>query len=287
MFVLIIMSTTLNNGAENNYKVFLSAYAIAKLVIIALHLKNKQDIKKNRLINKIVLILGIGTLFAFLGIFFTYKIAIVFLAVSILFEIITLQLVQRSSNKPVDKHHLVERIGLLAIVLLGESVISLTASLTDVKWTFTTITTGVIGFAIVSMIWWIYFDSLEQLIKSDKDKKGYAIIYSQLLTYMSFAIIANTIRHAILLDLNIFEFRIMAIIGMVLLYVGKQTAYIINVPAYRKYSIINAGISLLLASAALLFSDPQYILIGMAFSFIVYIIVNYKSQVKIYGKVNF
>jgi low temperature requirement protein LtrA len=195
--------------------------------------------------------------------------------------------VLRESRKPADKEHLVERIGLLAIVLLGESVISLTAGLTDVDWSYLTIITGGVGFSIVSMIWWIYFDSLEQLKESKKDKKGNAIIYSHLLTYMSFAIIANTIRHAILLDLSLSDFRFMAISGMILLYIGKQTAYIVNVPEYRRYILINTLIVLLIACASLLFSKPQYILIGMSFSFFVYILANYKSQMKLYGKVNF
>lgn len=287
MFVLIILSTTLDNDGENSYKMFLIIYAIAKLVIVGLHIKNTYETKDNLIIKRLIMMLAIGTIIAFSGVFFMYQTAIVLLILSILFEILFSQVILHKSNKPADKEHLIERIGLLAIVLLGESVISLTASLTDVDWSYLTIITGVVGFAIISMIWWIYFDSLEQLIKSKKDKKGNAIIYSQLLTYMSFAIIANTIRHAILLDLNLSEFRFMAISGMILLYIGKQTAYIVNVPDYRKYILINTLLVLLIASAALLFSKHQYILIGMAISFMVYILLNYKFQMRLYGKVNF
>jgi hypothetical protein len=104
---------------------------------------------------------------------------------------------------------------------------------------------------------------------------------------MSFAILANTIRHAILNDLNMFEFRIMAISGMLLLYIGKQTTYAINIPKHGKYRLINTSIVLSIAAVSLLLTESQYILMGMALSFAIYIILNYKTQMKLYGKVNF
>jgi hypothetical protein len=125
------------------------------------------------------------------------------------------------------------------------------------------------------------------LIESKKDKNGTGVMYSQLLVFMSFAILANTIRHAILQDLNDLEFKIMAISGMLLLYIGKQTAYAINIPEHGKYRVINTIIALSIASISLLLPKQEYILIGVALSFMVYIIVNYKSQMKLYGKVNF
>lgn len=287
MFVLVILATTLDRGGENNYRVFLITYSFAKLIIVGLHIKNINEVKESLIDKNPIFILLGGTVIALSGIFFDYQVATIFLVGSILFEIILFQVTSHKYGKPADKRHLVERIGLLAIVLLGESVTSLTAGLTEVDWTYSTIITGIAGFAIISMIWWIYFDSLELLIESKKDQKGTTIVYSQLLTFMSFAIIADTIRHAILLDLNLTEFRIMAISGMFLLYIGKQTAYIINIPQYRRYSIQNTLIVLSIASASLLFSNHQYILFGMAFSFMAYIYANYKSQMKMYGKVNF
>lgn len=125
------------------------------------------------------------------------------------------------------------------------------------------------------------------LIKSDKDKNGTGIVYSQLLIYMSFSILANTIRHAILQDLDLTQFRIMAISGMLLLYIGKQTAYAINVPKHNKNRILNSLIALSFAAASLLMAEDRYILLGMALSFAVYIVANYKMQMKFYGKVNF
>lgn len=289
MFVLIILSTTIDSGIENNYMIFLMVYGGAKIITAGLYAKDIQKMRGRSINKRIIGVLAFGTLLAVSGLFFSYKIAGLLLSISIIIEIIIIQttLNSKNSTKPVDKEHLVERIGLLAIVLLGESIASLTSGLTNVDWTLLTIATGMVGFSIIAMIWWIYFDSLNLLIESKRDKYGTGIIYSQLLVYMSFAILANTIRHAILNDLNLFDFRIMAISGMLLLYIGKQTAYAINVPKHNRNRIINTLIVLAIAAVSLLLNRSQYILFGLAFSFAIYIVLNYKSQMKLYGKVNF
>ncbi len=289
MFVLILLSTTIDSGIENNYKLFLLFYATAKIITGGLYVTDIQKIENQSISRRIIWALVFGTFIAISGIFFNYQIAAILLIISIIFEIIIIQTTHNSntSTKPVDKEHLVERIGLLAIVLLGESIISLSSGLTKVDWTFLTTTTGIVGFLIIAMIWWIYFGSLDLLSESKKDKYGAGIIYSQLLVYMSFAILANTIRHAILNDLNMFEFRIMAISGMLFLYIGKQTAYAINIPQHGKYRLINTSTVLFIAAVSLLLTKSQYILMGMALSFAIYIILNYKTQMKLYGKVNF
>ncbi len=289
MFILIILSTTVDSGIEHNYKFFLLFYSIAKIITGGLYVTDIQKIESLSINKRIIGALVLGTLIAISGVFFNYQIAAILLIISIIFEIIIIQTTHNSktSTKPVDKEHLVERIGLLAIVLLGESIISLSSALTNVEWTFLTITTGITGFLIITMIWWIYFGSLDLLIESKKDKYGAGIIYSQLFVYMSFAILSNTIRHAILNDLNMFEFRIMAISGMILLYIGKQTAYAINIPKQGRYRLINTSIVLSVAAVSLLLTESQYILMGMALSFAIYIVLNYKTQMKLYGKVSF
>ena len=58
-----------------------------------------------------------------------------------------------------------------------------------------------------------------------------------------------------------------------------------NVPEYRFYIIRNTIIVLFIAGLSLLLSTPQYILISMSFSMMVYIGMNYQAQIKLYGSV--
>ncbi len=124
------------------------------------------------------------------------------------------------------------------------------------------------------------------LIESKKDKNGDAILFSQLFTYISFAVLANMIRHAILDDLAINDFRIMVMVGVGLFYLGKQTAYYVNRPEYRGYIMLNTLVMYVIATLTLFLPKPQYILFGAAFSKLVYIAMNFRAQRNLYGKVH-
>ncbi len=288
MSLLILLSVVVGEDINKNYLVFIMIYCIARLFIAGLYFGAAHSYpEKAGFSLKISVFFAIGALISMSSILF--KAPIIVLSIfylGILFDILSPVLFRRFINAiPVDKEHLVERVGLLAIILLGESIISLSNSVTNVTWNIPTIITASLGFSFVCMIWWIYFDSFIFLIKSKFDVNGIAILYSQLLTYMSFAVLANMIRHAILNDLAIDKFRLMAILGMILLYCGKQTAYIINVPEYRYYNIRNTIAVLTIAGLSLLLSTPQYILMGMNVSMMVYIGMNYQAQIKLYGSV--
>ncbi|MCG8550748.1 MAG: low temperature requirement protein A, partial [Desulfobacterales bacterium] len=165
-------------------------------------------------------------------------------------------------------------------------VISIAGGLSDTNWDVMTTATVICGFLFICMIWWMYFDSFPLLIESKLDKNGDAILFSQLSTYISFAVLANMIRHAILDDLAINDFRIMVMVGVGTFYLGKQTAYYVNRPEYRGYIILNTLVMFAIATLALFFSKVQYILFGAAFSKLVYIAMNFRAQRKLYGKVH-
>lgn len=288
MFLLIIMSVVIGHDIVHKYKVFIAIYGISRLSLASMHYYIGQKYSDQaKCSKKISLFYLIGAIISSSAVFFELPAAIFIFYSGLLFDIFTPTIFHRYINPmKAHKHHLVERIGLLAIILLGESIISMSGSLSHVTWNALTIVTASCGFLMVCMIWWIYFDSFVLLTESKHDSNGNAILYSQLATYMALAILANTIRHAILNDLDITEFRIMAIFGMMLFYFGKQTAYFINVPEYRKYIILNTFCMLMIAAFSLLLPSPQYILMGMAFSMIVYIALNFRAQIRLYGYVN-
>lgn len=287
MFLLVLMSVIVNEDIHNNYVVFVVIYAIARLFIAGMYFASAHNYPdKAGFSSKIGIFFTIGALISMSSVFFELPVALFVFYTGILFDIFSPILFRHYIKAlPVDREHLVERIGLLAIILLGESIISMSNGITNVTWDMPTIITASFGFGFVCMIWWIYFDSFVFLIKSKRDVNGSAILYSQLLTYMSLAILANMIGHAIKNDLNINEFRVMAILGMILLYCGKQTAYIVNIPEYRYYNIRNTIAVLTIAGLSLLLPTPQYILMGMNLSMMVYIGMNYQAQIKLYGSV--
>ena len=130
---------------------------------------------------------------------------------------------------PAHTPHLVERVGLLTIIMLGESVISISAALADIAWNQSNVIAAVSGFVMVSAIWWIYYDSFH-LLEQRRFTTGHSILYSHFFLYVGLAILASLIRHGILGDLDPGDFRQLAVAGTVLFFLGKQYGYYMEVP---------------------------------------------------------
>jgi|SRR5581483_3523663 len=59
---------------------------------------------------------------------------------------------------PMHVSHLGERFGLFTIIVLGEAVVSVGASVSRVTWQPATVATAACAFALAGALWWIYFD---------------------------------------------------------------------------------------------------------------------------------
>ncbi|MFD9456659.1 low temperature requirement protein A [Streptomyces sp. NPDC059985] len=63
----------------------------------------------------------------------------------------------RGITGQVDAGHLVERVGLFIIIVLGESVIALVSSV-DHSWNMQSGAVALLGFVLLAALWWSYFD---------------------------------------------------------------------------------------------------------------------------------
>ncbi|MEU9303417.1 low temperature requirement protein A [Streptomyces sp. NPDC048269] len=77
-----------------------------------------------------------------------------------------------------DTGHIVERVGLFVIIVLGESVIALVTS-ADHVWTLRAGLVGVLGFVLLATLWWSYFDfgstSAELMLGSAQGRDAYLL----------------------------------------------------------------------------------------------------------------
>ncbi|MEW2415521.1 low temperature requirement protein A [Streptomyces sp. NPDC046866] len=78
----------------------------------------------------------------------------------------------------VDTGHLVERVGLVVIIVLGESVIALVTS-ADHAWTLRAGLVGGLGFVLLAALWWSYFDfgstSADIVLAAADDRRAYLL----------------------------------------------------------------------------------------------------------------
>jgi low temperature requirement protein LtrA len=176
---------------------------------------------------------------------------------------------RRLQGIPVHTEHLIERVGLLTLILLGESVISLSKGLANISWTVERLVTAATGFVTISSIWWVYFDSFHLLTKQ-KLATGHSVLYSHFFVFVGLSILASLIRHAILDDMHVSDFRVLSVIGTICFFIGKQYAYFMERPELRPQLVVNTLVVFVLAGFALLLPRTSYILLGLTATVICY-----------------
>jgi low temperature requirement protein LtrA len=65
---------------------------------------------------------------------------------------------RRSAGLPLHLEHLPERLGLLVILVLGESIAAVAVGVHETHWERATVTVAVLGFVAAVSLWWTYFD---------------------------------------------------------------------------------------------------------------------------------
>jgi low temperature requirement protein LtrA len=81
------------------------------------------------------------------------------LAVLMLTPIVAVRSIVRGGYRVLIFHpgHIRERYGLFTIIVLGESLLAVASGTADAEWSIAGVVAGVIGFALASSIWWLYF----------------------------------------------------------------------------------------------------------------------------------
>ena len=280
MFFMIVMSAFFGDDLFQDYPAFVGFYVVIKLILVFLFFRaSNQGLHSVSYARKSGYIILLGTGISAISIFIETPLREIILVSGILFEMLGIYIVSTRNLeklKPVHREHLVERVGLLSIILLGESIISLTGTLRNVNWDILSIVAAVTGFIMIGLIWWIYYDSFHVVERIKSMTNGFPLLYSHLFLAIGFVILANVIRHAILNDLNMNEFRILAITGMSFFYIGKQTVYVVFLPPFRKIMTINTLVCIFITIASTFLPKIEYALVGITLGMLYYVLVNFK-----------
>lgn len=183
-----------------------------------------------------------------------------------------------AQQRPIHLEHLVERIGLLSIIMLGESIISEVAATEALEsWSAWSILAAISGFGLVAAIWWIYFDSFAFLERAKAHTNGYLLVASTLPLMISFGLIASAIRFAILNGTGSedpiaqADFRWLTAGGVMLFYLGKQVGYFAAFPPMRKPILMNSSVCILLTIVATFLPNVELTLAGMLVALAYYV----------------
>jgi low temperature requirement protein LtrA len=272
MFLLIIISGLIDQRFPASFEAIIVCYVGSKYIIAMMYFVSKYRHKESvELTTAVGWVIVTGATISLASILFPAPQRYVVFYLGIPFDLVAFIffLPRRLQVIPVHTEHLIERVGLLTIIILGESVSSLSAGLANISWTVERLLTAATGFMMISGIWWVYFNSFHLLTKQ-KLTTGHSVLYSHFFVFIGLSILASLIRHAILGDMVVSDFRVLSVIGAVCFFIGKQYGYFMERPELRPQLVVNTLAVFVLTGFALLLPRTGYILLGLTATVICY-----------------
>jgi len=199
MFLVTMMSLYITDAFNGEGKMFALTYASIRTILVVMYLRVYYS---NPEIRPVVSCLASGfslgavcwLISAFLPATQMYSLWAIGLFIDFITPFRCRTLLKEIS---VHKHHLPERFGLLVIILLGESVASLTSALTPKEMSFHILIIASLGFISLSAIWWHYFEVIERVVMNKQLGAAHLIIYGHLPIFIGLALFASAIRQNI------------------------------------------------------------------------------------------
>ena len=286
MFLLVIISGLIGQRFVAGFEAIVVCYAGSKYTIAMMYFVSKRRHKESEeLATAVGWAILAGATISLASILFPAPLRYAVFYLGIVFDLVAFVffLPRPLQVIPVHTEHLIERVGLLTIIILGESITSLSAGLADISWTAEKLLSAATGFVMISSIWWVYFDSFHLLTKQ-KLMTGHSVLYSHFFVFIGLSILASLIRHAILDDMALADFRILSVIGAVCFFIGKQYAYFMERPALRRYLVVNTLVVFGLTGVSLLLPATNAILLGLTATVICYAFLSFRYQKKPSGR---
>ncbi|MEZ9890682.1 low temperature requirement protein A [Vibrio breoganii] len=239
MFFAVFWTAFINSDFDSYYHGYLAFYVLARTTLIIMYCNAARvnataiPVAKNLGIG-----FSIGLAICISSVFFEppYRYIVLYMGIGV--EIIT-PLLRRSVLKavPVASHHLPERYGIFAIVLLGESVIMLAANLGKSNWSTPVIGTVISGFVLIITLWWLYFDLVDNYAVGKNLGTGQNIVYGHLFIYSGLSSIAVFIAFSIKPELHLKDHIILGVFGFLVFIIGLLITFKWHRLAQKKYLI--------------------------------------------------
>ena len=193
MLGVAALATTLPDAFAGATRAFVLSYVFVRLVLLVLYARAIRHVEQGRAIavfyfgafaTAVVLWLA-SLLFAAPARYWVWGLA---LAIELAAPIVGWRLIP---SGPVDPRHAPERLGLLTIIVLGESVFAVVFGVTDVNWSSEALLSGAGGFVCAAAFWWIYFEFVNPEYAFAALRRHGRILRGLVFVYANFPVIAG------------------------------------------------------------------------------------------------
>jgi low temperature requirement protein LtrA len=151
-------------AAEGASTGFALSYVSARILLLILYDRARRHVPQARpLVNRYMKGFTVSACLWLVSIAFTGTTRYVIWAIAMAIDIGTPVTTPARiiSAIPFHRSHVPERFGLFTLIVLGETVVSVTAASADIHWTVRAALVAAGGFVTVACLWWIYFDLLD------------------------------------------------------------------------------------------------------------------------------
>jgi low temperature requirement protein LtrA len=204
MNILVVLAANMHQGLNDNSIGCAISYVAVRIITIVEYLRAGHYIPEARpLTTRFTISFAIASGFWLISAFAPLPWRFILWTVGILVDLGTPRLVgmQLLKQFPVHIDHLVERLGLFTIIVLGESIVGVVGGFTEQEWDFWPLMTAVLGLGIAFCLWWIYFDSVDSSplisVRSGNVKISLLWLYSHLILAMSLTTIGVGIKYIV------------------------------------------------------------------------------------------
>lgn len=218
MFLVTIMSLYITDAFNGEGKIFALTFGSIRGLLVIMYLRVYFSNKDMRPVTSCLASgFSIGAILWLISAFLPPTLMYSFWAVSLLIDFATpLRCRPLLKKVSVHKHHLPERFGLLVIILLGESVVSLTSAINPKEFSFDILVITFLGFISLSAIWWHYFEVLERVVINQKLGAAHLIIYGHLFIFIGLALFASALRQNIVGNLAVSDISLLFSVSITL-----------------------------------------------------------------------
>lgn len=218
MFLVTMMSLYINDAFNGEGQMFAIIYGSIRALLVVMYLRVYYSNKEMRPVTSCLASgFSIGALLWLVSAFLPTTLMYTFWAVGLLIDFATPFRCRSLLKKvSVHKHHLPERFGLLVIILLGESVVSLTSALTPQDMSLDILFIAFLGFISLSAIWWHYFEVIERVVINKELGAAHLLIYGHLPIFIGLALFASAIRQNIVGNLAPSDVALLFSVGITL-----------------------------------------------------------------------
>ena len=199
MLASAAMAVQLPNAFGSGSAGFAVAYAATRATLIVLYFRARaQYPEAHKLTTFLLAGYSAGASLWLISIWFDAPQRFVFWAVGIFIEFATFILARKVARQfPVHTVHLPERVGLFTIIVMGESILAIIIGVGDVHWNPTSVIAALVGFAIVTSIWWNYFGYVDRAVLECSLGNGQAYMFLHLPMLLGLIAIRVGIGHII------------------------------------------------------------------------------------------